>query len=883
MRRFAAMSRSIRVMAPSDTSRSSGDRAANVAFGAGLLLVAALGVALLPATTQQAAHPASKALATQPAASTPPENAAPVLEPRDALASLRLAPGITATVAAHEPDVVSPVAAAFDEDGRLWVAEMRTYMRDLNATGEEEKGNRVLVLEDTDHDGTFDRTSVFLDGIAAPRGIAPCYGGVLLLEPPSLYFCKDTDHDGRADVKEKLLDGFTGLDNPEHAANTLLYGMDNWYHLSQHSLEFRFDGKKVETRATPVIGQWGITQDPRGRTYTTPNSDPLLIDLAPRHYGARNPHDNQPTFLGRSIVADKRVYPAHPTPGVNRGYMDGTLRADKTLNTVTAACGPAYYDADALGPGFRGSAFVCEPAGNAVKRYVFTEKDEIPAGKNPYDKSEFIASTDERFRPVNTLVGPDGALYILDMYRGIIQHKLFVTPYLRDQIIARGLQSPLDRGRIYRITGAGATPTTPAHLSAASNAELVRLLADEDLWWRQTAQRLLVERRAADAATALREMAKDGTSDASRLHALWTLEGIGALDEGDAVGAMKDTSASVRAAGARLAERFEKSDAVAAGVAALTKDPDRWVRVQAVCSLGELPPERRVERLADILRHAGNDRPIRDAATSGLKDLELPVLQSLVQDEAWAKSKEARPVLDDLADCLLRAGPDARADFVELVASLASDENAAAETLLIRIRVAQKLDSDKPRPISLSRAPSRWQSAMGERFNALGAKMGESEVYFDWPDRPPVRRVSGTRPLTSGELAQFDRGRIVYSQSCVSCHQGDGRGSSGQAPALAGSPIAEGPAQRFASVLIHGLEGTWHLGSMTYEAAMPPSPITSDDDLAAAMTFVRRSFGNAADPVKSEEVAAAREAYRARTKPWPRPIVEKSATLPKSD
>ncbi len=231
-------------------------------------------------------------------------------------------------------------------------------------------------------------------------------------------------------------------------------------------------------------------------------------------------------------------------------------------------------------------------------------------------------------------------------------------------------------------------------------------------------------------------------------------------------------------------------------------------------------------RLAGVLRRAGADRFMRDAALSGLKDQELGVLRELTQDQTWAASKEARPVLDDLADCLLRTDAAARADLVEFVASLASDDHTRPpDTLLSRIRVAQRLDSDKPRPISpLAPRPARWAGAMGERFNSLASRMGESEVYFDWPDRPPVRRVHGTRP------ADHPRARAVRARA----HRvlpdvrllppGDGRGSSGLAPTIVASPIAEGDAQRFASVLIHGLEGTWRIGDLTYEAAMPPSP-----------------------------------------------------------
>lgn len=863
---------------PDHTTRSEpSERPASTTFAIAVILVSALALAMMPerrSPVETGHAPHTDATDAPSRAATPPlkGDAAPVLDPAQALAAFRLVPGLRISVAAAEPTIVAPVAATFDEDGRLWVVQMRTYMPDLDATDELRAGNRITILEDTDHDGVFDSSSVFADGLVLPRAVAPCYAGALVLEPPTLFFCRVADDQSL--VKVPLLSGFPGRENPEHAPNGLVYGIDNWYHFSQHSLDVRYDGNTLLTRPTPTIGQWGLTTDAAGRTYTTPNSDPLLIDLLPRHYGARNPHLGGLASLGRSIVPDKSVYPVHPTPGVNRGYQANVLRADKTLNTVTAVCGPLIYDAEALGAGFRASAFVCEPAGNVVKRYVFTEKDSIPRGSNPYDRSEFLASPDERFRPVNLVSGPDGALYILDMYRGLIQHKTFVTPYLAEQVRARSLENPLDLGRIYRVSAADERPIPPPRLSAAGDDELVRLLAHEDQWYRLTAQRLLVERRAVRTAPRLRELARTGSTEAARHHALWTLEGLRVITPADALASLDDPSPVVRASAIRCAEPFLAEPGVLERLRTLADDPDQWVRAQLACTLGELEPVARVGSLVPILKRFPAERFTREAAISGLKDLELPTLRELVQDPDWCKSKDARYVLEDLTDCVLRTGDRARAELVDYAASLASDDDPAAGPLLRRIRVMQRLDSDKPRPLALSREPSRWISSQAERFNSYATQMAESEVYFDWPGRPPVRRVQGTRPLTGAETDRFNRGRIVFATSCASCHQANGAGSSGQGPSLAASPIAEGDAQRFASMLIHGLEGTWKMGDLTYEAAMPPAPVVGDEDLAAVMTYVRRSFGNAADPVTPADVAQARAAHKDRAGPWSRSEIE---------
>ena len=226
-----------------------------------------------------------------------------------ALASMKLMDGFEITCVASEPMVEAPVAMAFDADGRLFVVEMRSYMPDIFGTGEKLPTNRISVLEDTDADGIFDSSRVFLDGLVLPRGVAPCYGGALVIEPPHLYFCKDTDGDGRADVKTQLLDGFLGVENPEHAGNGLLYGLDNWYHLSQHHTEFRFDGAAITTRKTPVLGQWGITMDDAGRLYYTPNSRPLLADLYPKHLGALNSAAGGASGLGENVAQSAAALP----------------------------------------------------------------------------------------------------------------------------------------------------------------------------------------------------------------------------------------------------------------------------------------------------------------------------------------------------------------------------------------------------------------------------------------------------------------------------------------------------------------------------------------------------------------------------------------------
>jgi mono/diheme cytochrome c family protein/glucose/arabinose dehydrogenase len=801
-------------------------------------------------------------------AGRPKPDPAPVLTPARALRSLQTAEPLDIQLAAAEPMIEAPVAGQFDEDGRLWLVEMPTYMRDLHASGEMTRGNRIVVLEDVDGDGVFDRSTVFLDGLMPPRGVAPCFGGALVLEPPNLYFCKDTDGDGRADVKKLLLTGIGVGENPEHAGNGLIRGLDNWYHLSQDKLEFRFDGEKVVTRPTPVVGQWGLGQDDFGRLYYTPNSNPLLADVYPKHYLSRNRAMNGAPGIGEDIDKDATTWPAHPTPGVNRGYLDTSLRPDKTLASLTAACGTVVYRAGDLGEALRGSVFICEAAGNLVKRLTLRDDDGLPRAENAYRNTEFLRSTDERFRPVNLVVGPDGALYVIDMYRGLIQHKTYVTPYLAKQVVERGLETPLMLGRIYRVAGKG--PARKARrLSTATDSELVALLGDPDGWWRDTAQRLLIERRAAGSAARIRLLAEHNSSPAVRVSALWTLEGLGQLSEVDVATAVASRAPGVARNACQMAEDFRADPGMAQSLAALCDDGDRSVRIQAAASLGEFGGT--PEALVHVLRSHADDRYMRGAVLSGLAGREASAIGLLARGPGQLDPRTLRGLIGDLADVMLRGSDQSRSDLIDLVAGLAAQRNTWIDGAAERIRKAQRLDSDDPRPLALAREPASWIAASQEKSDQ-GSAMQQEADYFDWPGRPPVARKVKLREMTRAEAARFAKGRELYNV-CQGCHQPDGSGSVGMAPPLAGSAIVQGNPERLARVLLHGMEGPYTMAEMQFTGVMVPAPFTTDEEIASVMTFVRRSWGNTGDPVDSSLVRQVRSANQ-RVKPWTRSEIE---------
>lgn len=454
----------------------------------------------------------------------------PVLDAKTAMQHMQLEKGMEVQLVAAEPQVFVPVAMTFDEKGRMWVVEMMGYMPDTSGTGEDIRNGKIVILEDTDHNGTIDNRKVFLDSLVLPRAVCLVENGVLVAEPPKLWFVENNnDQPGK---KTLVDDKYTEGGNVEHQPNGLLRAMDNWIYNAKSDKRYRKAGNKWLIEHTHFRGQWGITQDNYGRLFYNNNSENLLGDYFSPGLGAQNEHMRNVAGFDEHIVPDNHVYPTRATPGVNRGYMKGVLDDSLRLVNFTAACGPLIYRGNLLGEGFEGNAFVAEPSANLIKRNLITDSGYIVHGEQAYKGREFLASTDERFRPVNLYTGPDGALYILDMYRGIIQHKTYLTPYLRNEIKSRNLTQPLNCGRIYRVVPAKADSLRMVTLPHDPFA-LLALLDHPNGWLRDRAQQLIVDNRYTILAPQLRERLKQGNKPWGLLHALWTLEGLGQLQLAD--------------------------------------------------------------------------------------------------------------------------------------------------------------------------------------------------------------------------------------------------------------------------------------------------------------------------------------------------------------
>lgn len=793
---------------------------------------------------------------------------ATVRSPEEARATFTVPAGFRVELAAAEPLVGDPVVARFDAHGRLWVVEMRGYMPDVDGTGEDAPVGRVVVLTDDDGDGRMDRSSPFLEGLVLPRGVLPLAGGALVIVPPQLYWCPDADSDLRADRMEPVGDGFdAGITNPEHSGNGLLWGIDNRIHLANHPWSYRRkpDGT-WERQPAAGHGQWGLAQDDVGRLYFNYNSDWLRADLLPGAHAAARRGTGGLAGTNVQLTADQSVYPGRVTPGVNRGYQPGML-VDGVLQRNSAVCGALVYRG-MLHPDWYGNVFVCEPAGNLVRRFLLDEQDGIVKARNAHDRAEFLTSTDERFRPVDLTQGPDGAVYVVDMYRGVIQHRNFVTTFLRKQVLARGLERPTGLGRIWRVVpAAGPVPMAEAAPATLDDASLVLALRSPDGSRRELAQRVLVERRARGTAPALRTLVRDATAPlACRVHALWTLEGTGALLRDDVLWALHSGEPWLQAhalrAGASWIAMGDRPT-VELGLLAASRG-SRVVQRQLALSLTAAPEARRLDALTRLATLDLADAWLRGSLAAGAGGIEEAFVQSLCRATAAAEPKGTADLVRQLGRSITASRAAARQ---ERLFSLAAGAPAVWQQKALLRGAIDALPKGQARagwmtfavtPTGLGAIQRQGDAELGKLVTEL---LGAVAIAVPQPE---VDAAAGDPAVVALAAA----GSRVYAARCAACHQADGRGMQGLAPPLRDSEWVTGDPSRLVRVALHGLRGPIEVNGERWDLEMPAQKDLGDSDMSAVLTFLRRSFGHKSPPVRAEDVARERDATKDRKGPF---------------
>jgi len=594
-------------------------------------------------------------LAQSKPATLPPDLAALTaaekpLTPAQALAAMRTEPGLRVELAAAEPLTGDPVALAWDERGRLFVAENRGYpegAKDGTPLG------IIAMLEDTDGDGTYDKRTEFATGLTYPNGLMCWRGGLIVTCAPDIFYLKDTDGDGKADVRKVLLTGFEmGRTTQIRVAHPTL-GIDGWVYLTsgltggkvtcpdhpeRKAVEFtkndtRFRPDTLEFEVVAGVAQFGLCFDSFGRKFTVDNRHPLQMIAIPPRYLKRNPFLAFSETVTDVAASDKLgfVYPL--TRDQTTASMHPGLLHTPHAGTFTSSCGIRIYDGDALPPEFAGNSFTCEPAQSLVQRQVISPNGAMLKGTHPRPGTEVLVTADSWFRPVFAQNGPDGALYVASMYRKFIDHPQYVPAEMRDKL---DFVSGRNQGRIYRLVAEGKKITRkPFDLGKANFEQLVAELKNPNVWRRETAFRLLVESIAfiADPPAGsnlfhLASLAKSGETPQSRLLALRLLNHHcwGEKDHfgeplliTDLLVALNDPHPGVRENALQLAEpRLNKSAELAAKVKALADDPDARVRFQTALTLGELADTDVVNLLARIAVRDAGDKWTRAAALSSV-------------------------------------------------------------------------------------------------------------------------------------------------------------------------------------------------------------------------------------------------------------------------
>jgi glucose/arabinose dehydrogenase/mono/diheme cytochrome c family protein len=540
------------------------------------------------------------------------------LSPEESMKTMFLPEGYRLELVASEPMIKEPVAIAWDGNGRMYVAEMITYMQDADAKGEQERVSRISLLEDTDNDGKMDKSTIFIDSLLLPRMMQVVHDELLVNETNTIdiYSYRDTNGDGKADQKKLLYQNkkYTVNDaNMEHQRSGLDWNLDNWMYMTYDPVRMRYTNGtlQVDTIVSGSGGQWGMTHDNYGRLFYSRAGGEI-----PASGFQINPVYGTLDFGDQYSAEFSEVWPIIATPDVQGGPL--RLRPDNTLNHFTAPTGQSIFRGDRLPKDFDGNYIVCEPVARAVRRAKVVSKNGKTTLEDAYNRKEFIASSDMNFRPVNSATGPDGMLYIVDMHRGIIQQGNWTQPgsFLRGKIDSLGLAPNVGHGRIYRVVHESFKRGPQPRMLSQSGTELLAYLDHPNGWWRDNAQKDMIVKGDKSIVPALTEIAtgkRNSTKETAhlgRIHALWTLEGLDAISPDMLTAAFKDPDAQVRKTAVWIAERyFESNDnSMIEKAAALTNDPSYDVRVQLLLSLYNSKSSKAKAIIDEILaKNTGNE------------------------------------------------------------------------------------------------------------------------------------------------------------------------------------------------------------------------------------------------------------------------------------
>ncbi len=723
----------------------------------------------------------------QPAADAPKP-----MTPAESAAKIRLPAGFRIELVASEPLIQDPSCIAFDERGRLFVCELHGYnteghidVADLNKTGvldkkvrrirwelqggkiAEEAARRqygvVKLVIDAGGDGVMDKAEVWAKDLPPCYGVVPANGGIIVVCAPDIVFLADRDGDGKPEIREVLFTGFRtqvlerGINNPR-------WGLDNWIYvgaggtggtirgprlakpveLRHADFRIKADGSAIEP-VSGRVGTFGLTINEVGDRFPSTGGRPAMYALPlPYHYLTRNPYVATPDTNHSAATYNRGYRISQPHPWRVRRRQDPAwvkFYGDRETNSnyFSGGCSNEFYGDTLFPQQYHGNIFYCEPSLNIVHRCVVQRDGAGYRGRRAASEqqSEFLASTDQWFRPMNLRVGPDGALYIVDMYREIIEDYSAIPRFLQQQY---GLDQGGDHGRIWRLVHDAGPKRQIDDFSKFSAAQLARATGDDSPWRRLTAQRLLIERRDASVAAMLAARLREEVTPQACIHALYTLDGLGKLRVADVAAALDHENYGVRLHALRLSDGWLDAGAgLLAKVVAMTGDADPSVRLQLAMTLGQSDDATAVEALRTLAHQHGSDRWMATAILSSSHDHAGKLLLGLLRQAEL--SQGARAVLQPLAATV--AGRRDVAAMSQALTTLADMDEAVGRACLAGF-VAGVSRGDG----SMPKSPDGWACVS----KLLGS------------DSRPLRELA-TKLAARLPLADSDQLTIIFSNS----------------------------------------------------------------------------------------------------------------------
>ncbi len=573
--------------------------------------------------------------------------------PREALKQFKLEQGLRLELVAAEPEVVSPVAVAWDESGKMFVAENRGYP--LGPGEGKPPAGVIAQLEDVDGDGYYEKRTVFADGLTFPNGLQRWLGGWIVTCAPDILYLKDTDGDGKADVRQVWLTGFNTNQTTQLRVSHPTLGPDGWIYLTSgltggtitspknpklkpvtfKKNDSRFHPRTLQFEVLGGTGQFGMTFDAFGRRFTTSNRNPLQhVVLEPRHL-KRNPH-----YAFSEMVQDVAPYgdagKVHPlsTDGTTASFMP-SLMATPHAGSFTSACGSHVFYGLALTPMHVGDVFVCEPAQNLVQRQILSAEGSTFRSQPADDKADFLATADSWFRPVYTTTGPEGALYICDMYRRVIDHPQYLPENIRK---TADFESGKDKGRIYRVVGEKVSAkdmkaARKPDLGNLKSADYMKLLTTDNSWVREVARRRIIEDPSGMSRDQMQRLARQRNNVYGSAAAVSASFSVRPRDEVFMRSILASSSPEMRELGLAIAEgSFRESDFLVEIIDRSADDPEPRVRFQCALALGEGKDERMVPPLLRIALRDGADKWTRAAVLSSIGERSPDLFKGLVEE-----------------------------------------------------------------------------------------------------------------------------------------------------------------------------------------------------------------------------------------------------------